>query len=75
MNDMATVEYLLRQYAAAEARKRQSIFDKEKRSFFEGVMAATRTIINQRFGMDIIKVGGNRFYAYNSVCSIVVMKQ
>ena len=61
MNDMAMVEYLLRQYAAAEARKRQSMLDKEKQSFFDGVMAATRTIINQRFGMDIIKVGGNRF--------------
>ena len=76
MNEMATVEYLLREYAAHADRlayaKRKN-FSPESISFYDGEKNAVCIIIRQRFGMEV-KETDTEYIAKNSVCSVRVRK-
>ena len=76
MNDMATVEYLLRQYAeysakTEEARKKDNDYEY---AYYNGKAEMAHDIINERFGMTIRETD-TEYIAENSVCSVKVTKQ
>ena len=76
MNPMATVEYLLRQYAdnetkTEEARKKKDDFEY---AYYDGKAEMAHDIINERFGMTIRETD-DEYIAENSVCSVRVRKE
>ena len=76
MNPMATVEYLLRQYAeysakTEEARKKKDDFEY---AYYDGKAEMAHDIINDRFGM-LISETDTEYIAENSVCSVRVRKE
>ena len=76
MNEMAMVEYLLRQYAeysakTEEARKKNDDFEY---AYYDGKAEMAHDIINERFGMKIRETD-TEYIAENSVCSVRVRKE
>lgn len=78
MNEMAMVEYLIKQYAMCKSRIKYTIENSSGygpdtiRAFWQGEADAIKTVIN-RFGMKIRETG-TEYIAENSVCSVRVKK-
>ena len=67
MNPMATVEYLLRQYAEYSAKT-------DEYAYYSGKAEMAHNIINERFGM-VIGETDTEYIAENSVCSVRVKRE
>lgn len=72
MNDMATVEYLLKAYAKNYDASENSDSLHNRNSYFDKAEMA-HEIINERFGMGILMTD-TEYIAYNNVCSIRVKR-
>ncbi len=72
MNPMATVEYLLRQYAANLA-AHNCAADPGLAYFYLGKAEMAQEIIEERFGMTLRETK-TEYIAENSVCSVRVRK-
>lgn len=72
-NDMATVEYLLRQYAENFTASKDT-WDYTLRFYYLGKAEMAQKIIEKRYGMTFRETD-DEYIAENSVCSVKVKRE